>query len=388
MREIDYFFLGYIEIKAEPTDVAMITSLFLRHGIRSRCREDGRIVFFYDRKSDVERLLNKAQIGYTITRDFRIFGTDYTFTERLAAILTLFVTVVMVIFLSGLVWRVEVDGNENISDADIISELEECGLYVGKRWRKLDRGALEGMILGRRRDIAWININRSGTVAYVSVIEAETVDIEDTEAVKYSNIVATEDSVIEYIGVESGVAVVKAGDVVKKGDLLIMGVNSNDGSGEACAARGTVIGRANKTIVVKIPRERTEKKTDKMSILSVRIKLFNFSINIFKKYRNLGAECDIIEEINKISLFSVHELPVEIIKEYEISYRDVSYAASDEELVLWASYRMRAMLEDALGNLQLNSIKTRGQFTDEGYVMVSEIVYSGEISESVEYTVE
>ena len=385
MQTIDFLILGFVEISIAPLNLERITTLFLRHGIRMKSKDNETICVFYNQKNEAIKILDDSKINYDISREFRIAGIRKDKKRSILTISALFLTLIFVILISNLVWCIEVDGNVEISDATIISILEESGLYVGSVWSKVDFGEVESSFLNRCKDIGWININRSGTVAYVSVVEAEVEDKNDVTNFEFSNIVAKEDCVIEYIRAIKGVAVVKAGDAVSKGDALIVGIDQSGGG--PCAAEGVVVGRVNKCITATTSRERLQKNVLKSTLTSVKIKIFNFSINIFKKYRNLGTDCDIIEEKNKITLTNGRKLPIEILKEYEIQYVMNNFELTDEGLVNEAQYRMNNLLQSELADVHLNSIRTYGDFTDSGYVIISELIYTCDVSESVEFTV-
>jgi hypothetical protein len=85
--------------------------------------------------------------------------------------------------------------------------LSHCGLEVGCRWNSLDRSEVEADVLSEYPSIAWININRRGTVAYVEIIERKKGEIQNSEQKRgYANLVASESCVIEEITVTRGVA--------------------------------------------------------------------------------------------------------------------------------------------------------------------------------------
>jgi similar to stage IV sporulation protein len=282
------------------------------------------------------------------------------------------------------VWRIDVDGCENISKSELISSLEECGLEIGAMWQGIDFGDVENSILNKLPQIAWINVNRVGTVAFVSIIEADS-QAPDTEKYKYSNIVASEDCIVESISVTTGTPMVKIGDAVTKGDLLILGMNSTQDESVPCKAEGEIIGRVNKRISVTVSRKNMEKIEKNRTLEALKIKIFDFSINIFKKYRNLDTECAIIEENGQISLFDGTALPIFIKKQYAVEYEYASYDLHDDDLIASASELMRQKIEHILADVRLNSIKTYGNFTEEGYVMYTEMVYLCDVCEDAEF---
>jgi sporulation protein YqfD len=385
MQAIDLLILGFFELSINPLDLERITSLFLRHGIRMKSKDNKTVRVFYNQKDEAIKILADSKINYDISREFKIIGIHKDKKRNILTISALLFTLIFVILISNLVWCIEVDGNVEISDATIISILAESGLYVGSAWSKVDFGEVENSFLNNCKDIGWININRNGTVAHISVVEAEVEEKHDNAEIQFSNIVAKEDCIIEYIRAIQGVAVVKVGDAVSKGDALIVGINqSGDGP---CAAEGVVVGRVNKSITATTCRKKLQKSVLKSTLTSVKIKIFNFSINIFKKYGNLGIDCDIIEEKNKITLTNGRKLPIEILKEYEVQYVMNYFELTDEGLVNESQYRMNNLLQSELSNVHLNSIRTYGDFTDTGYVIISELVYTCDVSESVKFTV-
>ena len=84
---------------------------------------------------------------------------------------------------------VRIEGLENISEPSFREKLREAGLEVGSLWHAIDKNNLEAQLLDENKDIAWLTVNRKGTVAYVKVIEStENNDVTDKELV--GNIVA------------------------------------------------------------------------------------------------------------------------------------------------------------------------------------------------------
>ena len=388
MRKIDYYILGFVEIKLDHADLGKAFTHFLRWGIRAYVKNDDTIIVLYSQFDDVKRILSGINVSFVISKVHKLLGSDNTPIQTAIIASALILTTIIVIFLSNIVWCVEIEGNEYIGGSSIISDLEKCGLSVGKIWSKIDLGEVESSFLKMRNDVGWININRSGTVAYVSVKEVDMGETEKPDKPQYSNIVAKEDCVIESISVKSGTPVVKVGDVVTKGDPLILGVSENGGESTFCIADGNVIGRVNSVVSTSISREKTERIIKSTSFCSLKIKIFNFSINIFKKYGNLDKDCVIIEENNQISLKDGRKLPIEFVKEYNLECVDNHYMATDEDMVREASAKMTVLIHNKLQGVDLNSIRTYGRYTDEGYEMTSELVYSCSVAEAVEFFVD
>ena len=389
MVKIDYLLSGFAEIKLDPDDFDKALTAFLRFDIRASIKNEDTVIVLYSQFEDAKRILNDIGISsYKITKIHKLIPTFATPLRAVIISSALILTTILVVYLSNIVWCVDVSGNESISAASIISDLEKCGLSVGKIWGKIDLGEVETSFLNNRGDVGWININRSGTVAYVTVKKSDTGETEKPEAPEYSNIVAKDDCVIESISVKSGTAMVKVGDAVTKGDTLILGVITQGDVRTLCQAEGEVIGRVNCTLNASASREKTKRSLKSAEVYSLKIKIFNFLINIFKKCGNLDNECDIIEEKRQISLKDGRKLPLEFIREYNLEYIDEHYPATDEDMVREASAKMTVLVNNKLRGVDLNSIKTYGRFTDEGYEMTSLLIYSCSVAETVEFFVD
>ena len=168
---------------------------------------------------------------------------------------------------------------------------------------------------------------------------------------------------------------VKPGDTVKTGDPLIIGTLSNSADAKFCRAQGTIKGRISDTVNVSVEREYEKKSIKGQRIVSVKIKVFNFFINIFKTYGNLTDNCDIIEDEKEYSLVGGAKLPISVVLEYTPIYETETVTLTDEELVDIASDRLRLATITRIAEADLVRLSTMGQFTDTGYTMSNDIIY-------------
>ena len=383
MVRIDCLIFGYRKILIPPEKLSLATSILLRASILSSIGSNGTLIV---RERDVAKIseLFNGRIDFECSEPLGLVGRCKRINNKIAYAVATVISTVLIIFLSNLVWDVRIEGNLNIPDSDIILRLSECGLGIGDLWPTMDRSRIESKYLENDERISWININRRGSVAYVSVLENENKEESDGELLGYSNIVAAEDCVIEEITVKRGIAAVKPGDAVKKGDILIIGVMPAEAGGAFCAAEGSVLGRVSEQISVNVDRK-YDKKTEKgKDIRSITLNFFKFSLNIFKIYGNLTNNCDIIKTEKTYSLFGKCRLPFSVSIDFipQYSYEAAEY--TDEELVSVASARLDALTTARICLSDLLKIKSHGRFTEEGFTMSSDIVYLTNVAERVE----
>jgi hypothetical protein len=71
---------------------------------------------------------------------------------------------------------IRVDGNRELSDAEVIAELNASGLSLGKVRSKLDTDSIQNRVMISSDKISWISVNIIGTVAQVEIRESEVVE--------------------------------------------------------------------------------------------------------------------------------------------------------------------------------------------------------------------
>lgn len=167
-------------------------------------------------------------------------------------------------FLSSFVWMVEVEGNERLTKAELLSFCEKEGLRPGAWKRKLDTEALTAALLEEFSDISWVSVGIHGTDAAIRLAETipqtEPVDLETP-----CDVVANTDGVILQITAERGTPLVAAGDVVEQGDVLIsaellIGLEGEEQHTEYTAAEGSVTARLWKRLSEEVPLQYEEKR--------------------------------------------------------------------------------------------------------------------------------
>ena len=255
------------------------------------------------------------------------------YKKRKIFFILLFLVIIGIYTLSKFVWNIEITGNTKVDSNEILSALEEDGLKVGVLKSKVNTDEIINKIRYQREDIAWIGIELDGTNAIVKIVEAdskpEIIDEND-----YCNIIATKDAVIEKISAQNGTLMVKEGDTVKKGDVLIAGwmegkytgKNYVNATGEVKAK--VTYSQSEKIGKKEIKREQTGKNENKYAI-----KFNNFKINLYKTLSKYEIY-DTMYTNKKIKLFSNFYLPIEVIKytNYEVTETEISYGKGEAKI--------------------------------------------------------
>lgn len=156
---------------------------------------------------------NKCQIKIKEKKGLPFILNRYR--KRKIFVISLLVVLLLLIALSKFVWNIEITGNVNISNNEILEIVKSEGLEIGKLKNKIDAKKIVEKIRLERSDISWVGIKLSGTNAIIEIVESDKIpNIIDKE--EYCNIVAKKDAMIVSANAQNGTLQVKEGDVVKK----------------------------------------------------------------------------------------------------------------------------------------------------------------------------
>lgn len=385
MPRLDRLIFGYRKISFEKGDAKVAAGRFLKCGIAARFLPNRSVTVAEAQLKKAEKALD-GHVRYTVSEPLGLFGALRRQSSRYGVIAALLLSLLFVPLSSCVVWDVRVIGAEIASEEDIVAELAEAGLRVGIPWFAVDNDRVEAELLANSELVSWVNVNRRGTVAYVSVIDKAEYTPEAPK-VGYANVVASRDCVVEEITVKRGYPVVKAGETVKKGQLLISGVIPAELGGGLCYAEGTVVGSYSDFISVSVESREVKKVAKERAFCGFSINFFGFSAKLLKIYRKTEDEYVIINDDRRASLLG-KKLPIGTVREYVLEYTSETVAYSESEMAELAFARMNESLSLALRGATLLKIKTQGSFSGEAYTVRTDYLCSATVSEALEFFVE
>lgn len=275
---------------------------------------------------------NSAQLE--IVRKRGLIFTALKYKKRLGLAVGALLSIALIYFFSNTVLRIEVYGNENISDKQIISVLKDYGITVGKYIPSLDLRRCEKRILTALDDFSWIGIRASGCRILVQV--SERTEIPEMNAVSVPrNIISAKDAqIVDIKNVRMGMLVPMLYDGVKKGDLLISGtVDGKLDHDYYVHAMGEIIGRYDEKVAF------TQKYCESVreygeSFERKSLYLFGLKIPLYLN-KKVDSAYDYSEYLEFAEAFGL-ELPVGILhseyKTYEV--RENVYSPEEVKAIL------------------------------------------------------
>lgn len=150
----------------------------------------------------------------------------------------------LIYILSGFIWTIQINGNENLSKYEIITALADNGLYTGVCKGGLNVKKLERDLSLQLKDIGWLTVNITGTNAELSISETMASD-KNSQAAENElpcNLKSTQSGQIVKMKVARGQSCVNIGDGVAKNQLLVSGiVQSEEGEASFVHSSGEII---------------------------------------------------------------------------------------------------------------------------------------------------
>ena len=290
----------------------------------------------------------------------------------------LLLIILTIIILSNFIWNIEIEGDIDIPKEEILELAKSEGLEIGKRKGAVDTKAVINKIRLERDDISWVGIEIDGTNATIKLVKADEKPeiINDDE---YCNIVADKNAMILKVSAQNGTPLVKEGDIVTNGDIIVAGWMEGKYTGKQYVhAQAEVQAKVWYTTTEKVYLKETEKVETGQTENSYSVKINNFQINLPKSLPKF-QKYDTIEENKKLKLFSNFYLPFELVKYTYKEYKEEQVVHSIEEAKQIGIDRAKESLQEKIDGKEIldKQVKVR---TEKDYIEV-EVTY--EVKENI-----
>lgn len=372
------YILGYINIEVEGYFIERFINLckskriFLWNSKRKKATLLNTNIGINDFKK-IAKLIKQTKCKVKIKRKKGLPFIFNKYKKRKIFFLFLFLIVIGIAILTNFIWNIEIIGNENISRDEILSSLEEEGLRIGAWKNNIKNQEIANNMRLIRSDLAWIGIEIKGTNAIVKIVEADKKPdiIEEDD---YCNIVATKPGIIVKVNALNGTPLVKEGDVIKEGTILIGGWLEGKYTGiRYVHANGEVKAKVWYSQTQKVELNQVISTKNGNSENKYSVKINNFNINFYKTLSKF-KKYDTIEEIKKLKIFSDFYLPIEIIKKtnYEQIEENVQYTV--EEAKNKATVEAKKLLDKEIENKE-NIVNTYINYNQTEEVVEAQVIY-------------
>ena len=333
MKNIINLAQGIVEVTAQGPFPERLVNLCAQHGVAfwGLAWQDVHTITFCLRRWELKRLRELGErVGCSIQVGTRK-GLPYfigRFRKRYAFLVGLSLSLLCVFLLSQVVLTVEVEGNETVPSAQILGELRRLGLRPGVYGPGLELKQMAQEALVELEELSWLNINLHGTRAQVIVREAvQPPEIIEEEG--FSDIISKTDGIVTHIEPHRGDAVVKEGDTILMGDVLITGnvtMEPPEYSDQPpryyqTRARGKVWARTWRTLTAQIPLTAQVKDYTGEEKSRYALNFFGRRVDFYRNSSISWPFYDKITNIYSVTMPSGAVLPLSLVREQSRAYQ-------------------------------------------------------------------
>ena len=317
-------------------------------------------------KKDYEKILDiKSIYDVNITNFYGVIKFKQIFSIYKHIILFIVLGIAILLFLSNIIFHVEVIHNDKDLRNLIINELENYDIKkykFKKNYTEIQN--IKNDILNKYQDkIEWLEIEESGT-SYIVRVEPRIIPNNEVTYEK-QNIVANKSAIIKKIITKSGEVVKNINSYVNKGDIIISGnIFLNDELKDTIKADGTVYGEVWYNVKVEYPYVYSEIK-EKNNFQDVYVlKLFNKEIEFtFNKFKDKKKE--------EITILKHNLLPISLVKQHQQEIETISLLLTSEEANDKAiTEAIKKMNEKLTGEEKITNYKILNLSVEEDKVIV------------------
>lgn len=272
----------------------------------------------------------------------------------------------LIIFIIIILWstkkivKIEIHGNEYYASTEIYEFLTENNIDYGSVVKNISCKDIEKLMLNRFDLLTFVSVHINGNTLIITVKENKTVKQEKEDETP-CNLVATEDGVVVSIITRAGVPLVKAGDEVKREDVLVYSkidynkiMGENHGYETVCSDADILI-RVNKEYK-DIVNRKYEKRVYTGRIQKVKgIKINNLYLTISKekcKFKKYDTETTYSDD-----RYGFKKMPVTYFYTTYREYELVESEYTDEEL----QNILEKKIDNYIEKLKENSIQTESK---------------------------
>lgn len=224
--------------------------------------------------------------------------------------------------LGNFLWVIDLRIDPGLPRDAIAARLRELGVYTGAPIWTLDETLARDLLINSFDEVGYATVARHGNAARVEV-RAREVEPELVDRAAHTGVAAARAGIITDLEVTGGEAVVKVGQAVEKGDLLISAlVHPRTETAAPYLSHGTgrVLARTWRTVGAAAPANTPQKRYTGKTRSQYALIFGNRRINLYFGSGITGNTCDKIVEKRELRLSDSVALPVALVRQTFVFY--------------------------------------------------------------------
>ena len=265
----------------------------------------------------------------------------------------------LLLFVSSLfIWEIEVVGNEQLTDGQVLRALSRCGVDSGTCRYSVSADLVRSQMLRELPELAWMTVNISGSRAVAVVMERQEKPEIYAESAP-ADIVAARTGIVRRLSVENGRPVVHGGQSVLAGETLVSAeMDSLSNGSKYVRARAQVLADTWRELSAVCPAREEVKQPNLISRSRFAVIFGKRRINLYFDSGKAIDECDKIIHEYKLGAEGLFALPVTLVREELRGYDTQLQPACDRQEM--ERQLNRLLLADVKGQVLEKSFTAAG----------------------------
>ena len=318
---------------------------------------------------------HRYKIKFTQKKGIPFFFNRFLGKKEL--IFGLIVGIMLIIFLSNIIWKVEITGVPKDLEEKISEQLTSYGIHPGVWKFTLDSpGDIQRQLEEDVPELLWVGVHKKGTTFVLEGVEKLIVEKEKVQGPR--DLVATKTGVIKKMYVSKGQPKVQVNDYVEPGDLLVSGNLTNKDDEEDSekgekkpiyvSSEGEVIANTWYELSVTVPLKTNHERLTGNQVNKYYLQMNDINIPIWG-FRSPEYELSTIENEHNAIRFLRWQLPVNIVKSTISEKEHLDMERSKEEAIKTGVEQAKKELKLQLGSdVEITSEKLLHQTIENGKV--------------------
>lgn len=314
---------AYLKVKITSISPEDFINFISRQGfVIKNLKKDTIVNYIFDIESkdyiEIKGIAQDKNVKIKVIDGTKEYRLRNKIKKRKAFMVGILAFVGIIYYLSTHIWVININTENYVSPYEIRTYLGNIGIKPGIKKNMLDVFKLENLIQEENKNVVWVRARIEGTKLDVNILERQNPpNIEEDKSP--CDLVAKKDGEIQRVYTKSGTSIVEEGQIVKKGDILVRGVQGKEESTYEVKAEGKVMAKTfyediKNIKIPKVNRVRTGNKIVNRYIVVKDKKIY------FKKNLNKFDKYDRIEDNNSL-----------IKKEIYYEIKEESFTKDQEE---------------------------------------------------------
>ena len=273
--------------------------------------------------------------------------------KRLSFFTGVIVFFCILFFLASRIWGISIEGQSFHTKESLLKYLNGHDVYGGMAVKDVNCSGIREDMRHSFDDISWVSVELKGSKIFIKLKEAQLINKEKKKE-KPASLVAGDAGVVVSIVTGKGTAKVRAGDKVKKNNVLISGLDEIIGDGDELVkkrhvrAEGKVVIESVKKYEDKLNESYSKKEYTGKNKYLYNINLFGKNVFFYNPLNNLETykKCDIIREGGQIFKDLSQRFPVYFWRQCFAEVKNTEANYTDEEAEELLNERFNYYLEE------------------------------------------